>query len=806
MTEGTLATGDFHMPDTSAAGHPPEPATVEVLDEVPRRVRRPLDLARITGLVLVIALIGGLAILATNTVQGANQDTTRLLSHLPRVFVHVLSLVGTFGALALPIAIVIRELVRGHARRLLEGFVTGLIAIGLVGVLNRVISADSTDTLHRALTQVGTGTAPRPLDAYLAALFALVVVIGVAEPAWRGAFWGLAGFYVLSAFTAAQASLLSLMASPAIGALVAVVARYAVGSPNVRPRAQEIAQVLMRRGLEIVRMERTSAISGEHRSYLATGAAGVPLRVLVFDRDQVASGAAYRLYRRLRLRADVALPPALSLERVADRRALLALAAMAAGACTPRFVAGVPCGPDTIALVHEQVAATALENPTDGQLRDLWGNVVKLHRDWVTHRGVSAGRVLLGSDGQVILPILTDGEAFASELRIRLDRAEVLIATAQLAGAERAVRVARTIVTAEELAATLPVLQPVAFSRETRAALKKDSALLEALSDQLQGETDRGPSEPIRVERFRPRTVVSIVALIVAAYLLVGQLGSVNLATVFSSARLGWIPFVLLASAGTYVGAALSLTGFVQEKLSFVRTLLVQLAASFVGFVTPPSVGGLAINIRYLRAARVRATAAATSVGAGQVINAAVHAVLLVVFAAATGAASPTSLPIPGWVFIALGLLAAVALLALTVPGPRRWALARTLPPLREAAPRMLGLLTSPAKLAEALAGTVLLNACYTAALWFSVQAFAGDLNFAAVAVVYLGGAAVASVAPTPGGLGAVEVALSSGLTAAGMPGASALSAVLLFRIATFWLPVPAGWVALRELERRHAL
>jgi glycosyltransferase 2 family protein len=145
-------------------------------------------------------------------------------------------------------------------------------------------------------------------------------------------------------------------------------------------------------------------------------------------------------------------------------------------------------------------------------------------------------------------------------------------------------------------------------------------------------------------------------------------------------------------------------------------------------------------------------------------------------------------------------------LLALTVPAPRRWALARTLPPLREAAPRMLGLLTSPAKLAEASAGTVLLNVCYIAALWFSVQAFAGDLNLAAVAVVYLGGAAVASVAPTPGGLGAVEVALSSGLAAAGMSGAAALSAVLLFRIATFWLPVPLGWVALRVLERRHAL
>jgi uncharacterized protein (TIRG00374 family) len=109
-------------------------------------------------------------------------------------------------------------------------------------------------------------------------------------------------------------------------------------------------------------------------------------------------------------------------------------------------------------------------------------------------------------------------------------------------------------------------------------------------------------------------------------------------------------------------------------------------------------------------------------------------------------------------------------------------------------------------KLTEALGGSLLLNAGYIAALWFSVRAFAGDPTLTAVAVVYLAGAAVASVAPTPGGLGAVEVALSTGLTAAGMPGASAVSAVLLFRIATYWLPVPAGWLAMHALQRRRAL
>ena len=51
-----------------------------------------------------------------------------------------------------------------------------------------------------------------------------------------------------------------------------------------------------------------------------------------------------------------------------------------------------------------------------------------------------------------------------------------------------------------------------------------------------------------------------------------------------------------------------------------------------------------------------------------------------------------------------------------------------------------------------------------------------------------------------------MEAALTAGLTAAGVPGAVAVSAVLLFRLLTFWVPVPFGWAALNFLERKHDL
>jgi uncharacterized protein (TIRG00374 family) len=64
----------------------------------------------------------------------------------------------------------------------------------------------------------------------------------------------------------------------------------------------------------------------------------------------------------------------------------------------------------------------------------------------------------------------------------------------------------------------------------------------------------------------------------------------------------------------------------------------------------------------------------------------------------------------------------------------------------------------------------------------------------------------VAAVAPTPGGVGAIESALSWALINVGMPPGPAVSAVILYRLATYWLPILPGWVSWRFLQRREYL
>ncbi len=72
--------------------------------------------------------------------------------------------------------------------------------------------------------------------------------------------------------------------------------------------------------------------------------------------------------------------------------------------------------------------------------------------------------------------------------------------------------------------------------------------------------------------------------------------------------------------------------------------------------------------------------------------------------------------------------------------------------------------------------------------------------------MVYLAGATIGQAAPTPGGLGAVEAALAAGLTAAGLDAGTAVSAVLLYRLITFWLPTVPGYLALNRLTREGLL
>ena len=130
----------------------------------------------------------------------------------------------------------------------------------------------------------------------------------------------------------------------------------------------------------------------------------------------------------------------------------------------------------------------------------------------------------------------------------------------------------------------------------------------------------------------------------------------------------------------------------------------------------------------------------------------------------------------------------------------------RLVPVLRRSADGVAATLRHPGKVALLMGGSAVVSLGYILALYFSLLAFGADLSVAEVGAVYLAGSAVATAAPTPGGLGALEAAVIAGLVAAGVANAVAVPSVFLFRLATFWVPILPGWIAFHRLQRSEYL
>lgn len=783
--------------------------TVIVVDEAPAPVRRPRDLLGAVGGAAGLALVLLLGAVATQTTSGAQSDLTRAAQYVPGILRQAVYAVTSLLLLAVPVALLVRQALWRRWRQIAEAFVAGLLGLGA----SYALAAWAVDVAPRALSQTLTSSVngpPTPTASYLAAFVAFVVVTDVSgRPGWATLAWGSVALAALAAILAGASTPLHAIVMFMLGRTIGAAVTYAAGTANVRPPAREVVRTLRSLHLDVASCLR-GPDSGDARVYEVTPRKGERLRVLVLDRDQQGAGLLYRVYRWLRLQAPIARDSIVTLRRATEHHALLAYAAHASGARTPRLVGVAAIDPDATLLAFTDPEAQPLDGRTedvaDGQLRQAWEQVRVLHDAQIAHRALTLGRFGRDAEGQVWLLDVRTGDIAASEFVLRLDLAQFLVETALAVGPDRAVAAAVDVLGADRVALAVPFLQPVALMRSTRSALRRDRDLLGALRERVGAQVPAPESTPVRLERVRIRTLVTVAAATLAVYFLLGQLASVDLLAVVTSADWRWLVATVVLSALTYIAAALSISGWVAEPLRFGRTLVVQIAASFVTLVAPAAVGGVALNARYLQRSGVPPTRAVASVGVSQAVGLVVHVLLLALCVFITGTSRRPDFSVPGWVYAVVGAVAAVAAALVVLPWGRSVLRSRVQPLVTETLPRLLEVLQRPRKLAEGLGGTVLLSVAYVLCLWAAVHAFGGSLDIPTVAIVYLAGSAIGSAAPTPGGLGAVEAALAAGLTAAGLPSTTAVSAVLLFRLVTFWLPVLPGWLAFTALQRREAI
>ena len=587
------------------------------------------------------------------------------------------------------------------------------------------------------------------------------------------------------------------------GLMTGWLVRWLLRAASVRPATGELMAWLAGHGVTLSSLGRPDP--QDQGRMEGTLADGTPVDVHLADRDTRGSGVARRLWSLVRLRPVAAGPLALSSRAQLQQLALASTLAQKAGVLSPSVLLLEEMPNETLTLAVARPRGDELDGTVSAEdATALFTSLRGLHDAGIAHRDLRPGNLLVNgaSAGFMSLDAAVPG---ASVLVRRLDLAQLLATLGRIAGPANAVRGLREGYGPVDETAVAAVMQPLALAPWGWSAMRNAEGCLTQVRHELLGPDTAVPVA--RLERFRWRTVLSAFALTIAAYLLIGEVSKVNLLGTLSHANLGWFAVAVAASAITYFAAAANLAAFVPKRLSPVRGFFVQLSSAFVGVAMPPSVGHVAVNARYLHRQDVDDSSITAAVTLSQVVNVVTTVLLLVALGLLTGSGLSRFKIVPGAdVLIALVVIAVAAAVLISIPQTRAQLNRIVWPYLRGVWPRFLDALSHPLRLAASAGANLVLTAAYLAAFYASLYAVGAHPALLPAAVVYLAGNAVGSAAPTPGGLGGVEAVLAAGLTGMGIPAHEAIPAVLVFRVATFWLPIPAGWLAYLGLERSGTL
>lgn len=779
----------------------------EAVVTVTRTVRRPTDLIRLAITAVVATALLGVGVLATRTTAGIDADLERASEELPNVFTLLFGVVSGFSALVVPIVAIVVLLARREGREILEALIGGATASLAVYGAGLLVTTVNQPRLTQALTGSPFEDSPFIFSPVLAALVAFITVSRISERSpWQWLSGGAIGITAIANVVAGGTTTIGQLLSILIGYGTGLALRYGFGIRSTEPSVNQLLAALNDAGVDVNSLERIGSAVGGAR-YLAVGP-NQRVGLLVLNRDLEGAGLFSTAWRTIRLQDGVATT-SLGMRKRIENLTLVSLAASQAGVAVPKVRATLDVNQTSLLCATDWLEGRAFAEETELSDQDLVAAiraVQKLHDSDIAHRALSADHIVKANDGQIILVGLEYGSIAASELAVRLDNAELLVTLALLTDPQRVVRAARSAMSSKQLLATIGVMQVFAMSRGTRAMAKGRRDVVTQLRSEIAATAPSIEVQEVNLQRIKPRTAILVGLSVVAAYVVLPQLAQLNLAEIFRQANTGWVMVAIGASVLSYPASALSLKAFVLRRVSWLRTIMSQFATTFAALLSPPTLGTVAINGRFLQKAGLSMPVAGATIATSQLVAFVVHISLMVVVGVAAGTSRTFSFN-PSEQAVLIVMLVAIGLVGLvSLPPIRKRIVARAKPVISQIGPQLALLGEQPWRFVVGAAGAVGLNAARSVALIASVLAFGGDASWLAVVFVYLAGATIGQAAPTPGGIGAVEAALAAGLIAVGLDSAVAISAALLYRIATFWLPILPGWFSFWWLQKHNAL
>lgn len=643
-------------------------------------------------------------------------------------------------------------------------------------------------TIAATLATVASPYLPRPVRRILPALLTL---IAVAE--------GYAGRHLP----------LDIVAGAFLGWGIGTLLHFVLGAPG-RPNPTEVIE----RALHQAGLAAANIVPRRSRLFLpalfeATSASGT-LLVEVVRRGQRRAGWTYKA-RRLLASLEVEDEPGLSSPyHEVDHEAFVTLLAERSGVRTPAIMLAGELGHGPALIVRSTVGGRRLSELTGTELDEdlldeIWRQVALMGAARIAHHDLRAVNVVVDGKGDPWIIDFTFARAGASATRLAQDVAEMLVSMASVAGVARAIESATRVIPEKDLRAAVTYLQPLALPARIRRQLGGDGRpLLSELSTAFARRV--GEQRPSFRPRIRATTVLTLAVGGGAVYLLLPQIAAVP--RLLETIRTGdylWLAVAFCAGALTFPMAAASYAGAVHRAIPFGRTTLVQIASAFTSRLTPGGLGGMGLNMIYLERLETPRTEAIGSIALNQAAGGVVHAVLFFAAAAVLGVGGfigKVTLP-HGWLML---VVVVVVLVAAGVVVGTPFGRGRVLEPGLHVGRQLIAVLRRPGKALALFGGSAGVTLANALALTASLAAFWHGFSVLSVIAVYVGGSAIASAAPTPGNLGAVEAALVAGLTGIQVPPEEAVAAVLSFRLLTFWLPILPGAAVFRYLQHRQVV
>ncbi len=785
-------------------------------DEIVGYVRSPSDVLRILayGSVAVVLLL--VTRYAQDAVLGFERDVVSALSFLEPPAARVLDGVAQLLWVVAVLGVIVFPFALRRYRLLGYLIVANILASSLVNAAIRFVDQEEPKRIANELAErAGVHVGSTITATGLATLTASFVLLGP----FLGTRWRRAGAFLLAAFVAMRIALsvelpAEVFLALAIGASVGAATLLVFGRPDQHPSTATVAGSLATAGLSLTDLGAITVGRGGSRNFIGTLDDGTRVLVKVRSPAERSADLLFRLYRWLRLKNVGDERPFVSLRRAVEHEALVSLQARDVGVRTPRLRAIAEVGSDSMLLAFDHVDGKTLE-ALDGDsidstlLHSIWEQTAILRAHRIAHRDLRRENIVVDESGEPWLVDFGFSEVAVPDTRLDADVAQMLAALALDVGAERAVDAAIAVIGVDPVRSSLHLLQLNALSGATRSALQHQKGLLKDLQHEVADKCHVDQPQFTTLARLDRRTVLTLVMVVLVVYFLLPQFSNLpGIVDQVKEADWLWFAPVLSASVVTYVGATFAILGSVPERLRYAPTFVAQVAASFAGTLAPASIGGLALNARYLQKSGVDTAVAVPAVGLNAIAGVAMHIVLLTLFVvwAGTSAFGSIHLPDPEVLLYGAAVVVALGAMAFAIPAIRHALRDRLWPILRRSISGLFAVVRRPTNILMLLGGSVMVTSAYLTAMYFATQAFGGDLSFAQVGAVYLVGSAVGSAAPTPGGIGALEAAVIAGLVAAGMPNEIAVPSVFLFRLGTFWLPILPGWGAFTWMQRADYL